>query len=75
MPQGSERKTLREFGFEECQHPLGSLAYETGPQHCPLCGATRIGQVYSHGSVDYRFDTVIVANKEIMDKLHGNVKN
>lgn len=68
-----ERRTLRDFGFEACEHPIGSIGYEQGKQHCGMCGARRIGtDTWEGGSPDYRIDVIVLdLYREI---LSGNQK-
>ncbi len=60
QPDTHEPRTLRDFGFSECSHPDGSIAYDRGELHCGYCGATKIGMEWRGGSVDYKIDLVIL---------------
>ena len=67
------RRTLRDFNFEICGHPDGTIAYETKEDaHCGFCGAKRKGDKWIGGSVDYRIDTLVL--KVWGAKLAENVK-
>jgi hypothetical protein len=55
------RKTLRDFNFESCDHPEGSVAYDQQPQHCIFCGARRTStDTWEGGSIDYRMDLLAI---------------
>ena len=60
MQPQQERRTLRDFGFLDCQHPDGSIAYDRGEPHCGYCGALRVGAEFVGGSIDYRIDLIIL---------------
>jgi hypothetical protein len=72
--QGQQHSTLRGFGFTEaCEHPHGSVAYDRGEQHCPFCGAVRIGvDEWKDGSLDYKIDAIEL--RLVGDKLKSNLQ-
>ena len=56
---GSPR-TLRQFGFDSCEHPDGTIAYDRGEPHCGYCGAVKRGDQWVGGSIDYKIDVVVM---------------
>ena len=74
QPRKNKFRTLRDFGFLSCEHPEGSIAYDRGVQHCPMCGARRVGvESWEGGSIDYRIDTIVLQafGKKLAENLQG----
>lgn len=61
QPVEKEKRSLRDFNFESCTHPEGSIAYDRGVAHCPFCGSIRKGtDTWEGGSVDYKIDLLAI---------------